>query len=132
MKSIRAQFISYLFAGLFAYSVDVGSFGILRYFLPLTIESANLLARIVGALTAYLLNYYWTFSAHTYATKASFLKYMLLWLVSTAISTSVLVIFAGAMELKGEIAVKGVVEVVLAMSNFLVCKYWIYKRVIAA
>lgn len=131
MKKILSQFMRYLSAGFIAYAVDIGCFSALRYFLDFGIGGANSAARFAGALAAYGLNYYWTFSAHVYTTQSSLLKYASLWVLTTGISTSVmLAIASGVTHFAAEIVAKCVVEVFITVGNFLICKYWIYKRVV--
>jgi putative flippase GtrA len=129
MKITGGQLIGYLIAGAIAYGVDVGCFSALRYFFRLSVANANVSARLAGAIAAYLLNYYWTFSAHTYSTHAAVVKYALLWLVSTSVSTGAMLVFIStASRLTDEIALKCAVEIVVIFCNFLVCKYWVYKK----
>lgn len=129
MKTIASQFIYYLIAGAIAFSIDLSCFSILRYYLQLNISGANISARFLGALSAYLMNHFWTFKANN-SISLSFLKYAALWVCSTFISTQAILLASHyRYGLNAEVASKFCIEILIVLFNFILCKYWVFKKI---
>lgn len=121
--------LRYLLAGGIAYFVDVSVFGGLRFIPEIPIAYANVLARSIGAITAYGLNHLWTFRQSLTRVNYSALRYLGLWLINTLLSTTLLQGLSGlALTLYHSIALKAMIEGVLVLSNFIVCKFWVFKN----
>ncbi|MCX2524834.1 GtrA family protein [Larsenimonas rhizosphaerae] len=89
----------------------------------------NILGRIAGAFTGFILNKIFTFSKNKNGGKILIqsLRYIFFWMVVTSISTLSLYIITNALELKAAWIAKPIIEAVLAFLSFFASKYWIYK-----
>lgn len=129
MKTIARSFLRYLFSGGVAYLADVLLFTFLRLSLQLPLAYANVPARAVGAITAYGLNHIWTFNRPLTHIKHSALRYFGLWLINTGLSTTLLQILSEYSTASFyTIYLKALIEFVLVLSNFFVCKFWVFKK----
>lgn len=120
------QLLQYGALGLFALGVDVAVFMLLRG-LGTELVTANVLARLMGAVTAYLGNHLWTFAQARAAAdwQRSGWRYAVLWAGMTGLSTlllSALVQF-GAPETLSKLGV----EMLMPLLNFLISRYWVFR-----
>jgi len=120
------QFMQYVTVGVVAIGVDVGTFMLSRS-LGLELVAANILARFVGAVTAYIGNFLWTF-AHPQSV-AEWLRtgwrYAGLWAGATTLSTLLL---STLISLEcNETASKLGVEMAMPFINFAIAKAWVFK-----
>ena len=127
MKVLIFQLSRYIIVGAAAYFIDLILFVAARSILETSIAHANILARFSGAFTAFLLNYRYTFKAATNNLSLSLFRYLVLWLLNTLISTVFIQEFSSPVFVYTEIYFKVAIEIILVLTNFLVCKFWIYK-----
>lgn len=129
MKTIVRSFLRYLFSGVIAYLVDVLLFIALHLWLQLPIIYANVPARAVGAISAYGLNHIWTFSHPLTHIRYSALRYFGLWLINTGLSTTLLqTLSEHTASSFYNIYLKAAVEFLLILSNFIICKFWVFQK----
>ena len=117
----------YVVVGLMALAVDVSVFSMSRWG-GLELWMANPLARLMGSVTAYTLNHFWTFRQRTDGRSwmASGWRYALVWLGATGLATVAVVVLAD-MGLK-EIYAKILVEGSMPLLNFLIARYWVFSK----
>jgi putative flippase GtrA len=120
------QFLQYGTVGVCALGVDVGTFTLARS-MGLDLVSANVLARFIGAVTAYAGNFLWTFEQASNMSdwlRTSW-RYAAVWVGATAISTALLSILTqiGFNETGSKLAV----ELTMPFLNFIVAKLWVFK-----
>jgi putative flippase GtrA len=129
MTTIARSFLRYLFSGGAAYLVDVLLFTALHLWLQLPVAYANIPAREVGAINAYGLNHLWTFNRPLAHIKHSALRYFVLLLINTGLSTTLLQILSEYSTASFyTIYLKALIELLLVLSNFIVCKFWVFKK----
>ena len=125
MPLIR-QLVRYAVVGGVSLGVDVGLF-LLSRSVGLDLVSCNVLARLAGAVTAYTGNFLWTFSAQSHARflGATSVRYAVLWVVSTALSTLALggLIHLGLPEAVGKLCV----ELSMPLLNFAISRLWVFR-----
>ncbi|MDD5460895.1 MAG: GtrA family protein [Methylococcales bacterium] len=128
MKIVRS-FMRYLLTGGVAYGVDVLLFAALHLLLQLPVTHANVLARVAGAVTAYGINHVWTFKHPVALIKHSSIRYFSLWLINTALSTALLQTLSRQTAIPlSAINIKASIELMLVLTNFFICKYWVFKK----
>ena len=124
------QIWRYGLVGVFALGLDVGVFALLRWS-GLDLVSANVCARLAGAFAAHGGNYFWTFGGRErgVAWRGSALRYALLWLAATSLSTGVLALLDVARWGSGaiEAAVKLAVECCIVVLNFVIARLWVFR-----
>jgi putative flippase GtrA len=121
-------FVRYLLVGGFAYSVDVFMFGGLNIELAVPVVPANIAARAVGAVTAFLLNHLWTFRQPLVRARFAGVRYLGLWLINTLLSTTLLqTISEWSPDAYQTWLGKAVIEWLLVSVNFIICKFWVFK-----
>jgi putative flippase GtrA len=97
--------------------------------LGLSPAPANLGGRISGAAMGFWLNGKITFARHRQPRLgARFMRYAVLWLVMTAISTTALTVIARDAGLIHAWWSKPLVEAILGIVSFLVSRHWVYWR----
>jgi putative flippase GtrA len=120
------QFLQYGTVGLCALGVDVGTFTLTRG-MGLDLVSANVLARFVGAITAYTGNFLWTFEQAPNMSEwlRTSWRYAAVWVGATTISTGLLSMLTqfGFNETGSKLAV----ELTMPFLNFIVAKLWVFK-----
>ncbi len=119
------QLISYASIGFIAYLADIFCFYLGTELLQVAIIPANFLARSIGAAVAYTLNYAYTFQSTTTIT-LSLLKYLMLWLVNSIVS-STLIYSLYEHHFANALLLKIVVESAILVINFCICKLWVYR-----
>jgi putative flippase GtrA len=125
LKLIK-QFLQYGTVGVCALGVDVGTFTLARG-MGLDLVSANVLARFVGAITAYTGNFLWTFEQAPNMSEwlRTSWRYAAVWVGATAISTGLLSMLTqfGFNETGSKLAV----ELTMPFLNFIVAKLWVFR-----
>ena len=95
----------------------------------MSVELANIIGRICGALLGFWLNGRITFAGDdTVLGRRQLIRFGVMWLLTTTISTfslSAINQFAG---LKWTWLAKPAVEIVLGVVGFLLSRHWIYRR----
>jgi putative flippase GtrA len=110
------------------YVVDCGVMVGLSH-LGLNVELANVMGRISGAALGFWLNGRITFASEdTTVGRRQLLRFVLLWLCTTAVSTWAIGSIETAGGLQWAWAAKPAVELVLAGMSFLVSRHWVYRR----
>jgi putative flippase GtrA len=126
--SLTRQGSHYLMIGLLQYVVDWGVMVGLSH-LGLTVELANIAGRVSGAVLGFWLNGQITFAAeHTTVGRRQLLRFVLLWLFTTAVSTWAIGAIEDAAGLRWAWLAKPAVEATLAGMSFLVSRHWVYRR----
>lgn len=93
------------------------------------VEAANVAGRVCGALLGFWLNGRITFAGeHTEVGRRQFFRFLLMWLLTTAISTWSIGAIDDAVGLKWTWLAKPAVEIVLGGLGFLLSRHWVYRR----
>ena len=124
---IEKTLIKYMVAGGVAFGVDVFAFTAFRFF-ALSLAIANPMARLIGALTAFIINRQWTFKRISPRTRRrEFGRYALLWCFSTLCSTFALAVLIYAFPGVGDVYFKVLVECVIVAMNYVVSRVWVFS-----
>ena len=128
MRGLLRQGMAYGLAGGLALLLDWASFVALTW-LGMPSIPANVLARLAGALLAYLLNGVFTFrdAEGSKLGWRRFGRYVATWCVMTLASTWAIQVIEQAAGLQWAWLAKPAVEGVLAAITFVVYRAWIYK-----
>ena len=128
MRGLLRQGMAYGLAGGLALLLDWASFVALTWLLMPSIP-ANVLARLAGALLAYLLNGVFTFrdAEGSKLGWRRFGRYVATWCVMTLASTWAIQAIEQGAGLQWAWLAKPAVEGVLAAITFVVYRAWIYK-----
>ena len=95
----------------------------------LAIEPANVAGRISGAMLGFWLNGRITFSGDGHRMgRKQFMRFLLMWLCSTAISTLSIGAIDDGFGLKQAWLAKPALEIVLGAVGFLLSRHWIYRH----
>ncbi|OQK16830.1 hypothetical protein AU255_02695 [Methyloprofundus sedimenti] len=122
--------LRYILSGGIAYLVDITLFAILQLWFQLPIIHANIAARSAGAIAAFMLNKFWTFNASNTKFSSSLLRYLSLWLINTALSSALLLTLKTLSTTMFYImGLKVLIETLLILSNFIICKLWVFKKI---
>jgi putative flippase GtrA len=90
---------------------------------------ANICGRCVGALFGFWLNGRVTFARNEQPhLRLRFARYLILWIVLTAISTTALLTIAARGGLARTWWCKPLIEIALGVTSFLVSRHWVYRR----
>lgn len=126
--SLLRQGRHYLAIGLLQYLVDWGTLVALSH-AGITVEVANIAGRIAGATLGFWLNGRITFAGeHTRIGRRQLLRFVLLWLTTTALSTLAMGSIEDLASLRWAWLAKPAVEMTLAGASFLVSRHWVYRR----
>ncbi|MGY1426447.1 GtrA family protein [Lysobacter sp. A289] len=118
----------YLMIGIVQWLLDWAVMVALSHF-GMPVEPANVAGRISGALLGFWLNGRITFAGdHTTVGKRQFFRFLLMWLLTTAISTWSIGAINQLAGLKWAWLAKPGVEVVLGGVGFLLSRHWVYRR----
>jgi putative flippase GtrA len=125
---------------LFRQLLSFGAVGFLQIaidwftFVVLTLGSApaaaaNVVGRVVGAVLGYWLNGKWTFKTNGQSSlsRTALLRFIVTWLVTTAMSTLIVLIVDRAHGLHWAWLVKPVSDALLAAFGFTLSKFWVYR-----
>ena len=119
---------SYFIIGLLQLAVDWAVFVALSA-LGMAVEPANVLGRISGAVLGFWLNGRVTFAgAGTAVGRRQFLRFLLMWLATTAISTWGVAHVEASLGLKWAWLAKPAIDLTLSAAGFLLSRHWIYRR----
>ena len=95
----------------------------------LPVEPANIIGRVCGAMLGFGLNGRITFAGDdTRVGRRQFFRFVLMWLLTTAISTWSIGAIDDAVGLKWTWLAKPGVEIVLGGVGFLLSRHWVYRR----
>jgi putative flippase GtrA len=95
----------------------------------MAIEPANIAGRIAGALLGYWLNGKLTFAGdETAIGRTQLLRFVLMWLGTTTVSTWSLGAIDNLAGLKWAWLAKPGVEAVLGVVGFLLSRHWVYRK----
>lgn len=126
--SLTRQGRHYLAIGILQWLVDCGVMVALSHY-GLRVEPANIAGRVSGALLGFWLNGRITFAGDdTRIGHRQLLRFVLMWLLMTAISTWAMSMIDDAVGLQWAWLAKPGIEVVLGGLGFLLSRHWIYKR----
>lgn len=118
----------YLLIGGIQWLVDWGVLVLLTH-LGMALAPANILGRVAGALLGYWLNGKLTFAGEDTAIgRTQLLRFVAMWLCTTAISTWSLGSIDAAVGLKWAWLAKPGVEAVLGVIGFLLSRHWVYRK----
>lgn len=126
--SIGRQGRHYLAFGILQWLVDWGAMVALSH-VGVPVEPANIAGRITGAVLGFWLNGRITFADdNTTVGQRQFGRFVLLWLLTTVVSTWAVGAIEDAVGLKWTWLAKPGIEVLLGGFGFLVSRHWIYRR----
>jgi putative flippase GtrA len=126
--SLTRQGRNFLLVGALQYLVDWGVMVLLSHN-GLPVEPANVAGRVSGALLGFWLNGRFTFAGDdTTVGRRQFLRFLLLWSLTTSISTWSMGAIDDVAGLKWSWLAKPGIEVLLGGLGFLVSRHWIYRR----
>ncbi len=126
--SLTRQGRHYLAIGIVQWLLDWGVMVALSHF-GLPVRQANVAGRVSGALLGFWLNGRITFAgAETSLGRTQFLRFLMMWLVMTLLSTLAIGSIDDYLGLKWAWLAKPAVELVLGVLGFLVSRHWIYRR----
>ncbi len=118
----------YLLIGGIQWLVDWGVLVLLTH-LGMAVVPANILGRVAGALLGYWLNGKLTFAGEDTAIgRTQLLRFVAMWLCTSAISTWSLGSIDAAVGLKWAWLAKPGVEGVLGVFGFLLSRHWVYRK----
>lgn len=90
---------------------------------------ANVCGRIAGAVLGFWLNGSVTFAHHDQPRfRWRLARYVLLWIVLTIVSTAALTVIGHRAGLRNTWWAKPLIETVLGMTSFLICRHWVYRK----
>jgi putative flippase GtrA len=119
---------SYFVIGLVQLLVDWATF-VAFSALGMAVEPANILGRIGGALLGFWLNGRFTFAgADTAVGRRQLIRFFTMWIVTTIISTWGVAHVDRVVGLHWAWLAKPVIDLGLAAAQFLLSRYWVYKR----
>ena len=96
--------------------------------LGLATPPSNICGRIAGALLGFWLNGRVTFAHHAQPRlRLRLLRYLILWVTLTAISTLALTMIGAHAGLRQTWWAKPLIETALGMTSFLICRHWVYR-----
>ena len=120
--------VGFSLIGALQVALDSGIY-ILLTTLGLSTPPSNVCGRVAGALLGFWLNGRLTFAHHEQPHLPwRLLRYVVLWLVLTTLSTATLSVIAVQAGLHQTWWAKPLIELALGMTSFLVCRHWVYRR----
>lgn len=126
--SLTRQGRHYLTIGIVQWLLDWGVMVGLSH-LGLTVEIANVAGRVSGAALGFWLNGRITFAGDdTMVGRRQFMRFAMMWTLTTLISTWTIGAIDDAVGLKGTWLAKPGVELVLGALGFLLSRHWVYRR----
>ena len=123
------RFAMYLLVGVIAWLVDLAVYYAL--WPVMGIAAGQLLARIAGAVTAFLLNRWITFksSGDTAETVRQAFKYGALLALNWAVTVGFIYFLSYGLEMH-PLTAKILVDIVIVPGNYLIMKYWIFPQTV--
>lgn len=126
--SLKRQGRHYLAIGLLQWLVDWAVMVALSHN-GLPVEPANIAGRVSGALIGFWLNGRITFAGNdTNIGRRQFIRFLMMWLLTTMISTWAIGEIDDAVGLRWTWLAKPAVELVLGGVGFLLSRHWVYRR----
>lgn len=95
--------------------------------LGMPVSPANVAGRLAGAALGFWANGRVTFPASRSSSRRRMLRFALLWLLMTALSTFAIHTIAANGSLARVWLLKPLVEAVLAVLTFFACRHWVYR-----
>jgi putative flippase GtrA len=127
-STLARQGGSYFAVGLLQLLVDWAMFVGLSA-LGMTVEPANVIGRVTGAMFGFWLNGRFTFAGDDNALgRRQFARFALMWLATTAVSTWAVAHVDDTVGLQWAWLAKPAIDLALAVVGFLLSRYWIYRR----
>lgn len=123
---IVGQAMRFIVVGLVQLGIDAGAFILLTY-AGIPVVPANVVARVTGATLGFVLNRHYTFRSGDIAVGGAFVRFVVLWLATTVLSTILVSVVAEAIGLKAAWLAKPLVDAVLAGLSFIVAKWWVFR-----
>lgn len=126
-RGIAGQGASFVLVGSALVLIDWSTFVVLSA-LGIVPVVANVIGRVTGALLGFWLNGHVTFGSGDAPRlgRGRFMRYALLWIVLTLLSTLLMVLLSWHLGLYAAWLVKPIVEAVMALLSFLVSRHWVY------
>lgn len=126
--TLKRQSRHYLAIGIVQWLLDWGVMVGLSH-LGLPVEAANIAGRVSGALLGFWLNGRITFAGDdTKVGRRQFARFLMMWMLTTVISTWAIGAIDDAVGLKWTWLAKPGVELVLGGFGFLLSRHWVYRR----
>ena len=126
--SLRKQSILYVVVGVAQFLLD---WAVMVYLSThgMNVEWANIAGRVAGACLGFTLNGLWTFkSEHTKIGRKQLGKFVVMWLVCTALSTLGVYYIDHFYGLKQAQLFKPAVEGLVGIVGFLLSRHWVYHK----
>jgi len=129
MSAVASQGLRFVLVGAALLALDATVF-MLATFAGLSVALANPLSRALAAAAGYYAHRRLTFGAASGASSgaAERLRYVLVWLALTLISTQTLAAIAAHHTAAAVLVAKPLVEAVLALISFSLLKLWVYRQ----
>jgi len=132
---MRRQILLFLAVGLLQYGIDALLFALL-FFLGSPVAVSNVLARAIAAVAGFQINGTVTFRSQRGESPWGLthgLRFLLLWLGMTAISTMLMMLAEHSVTKWGlgrewVLGAKLLIEGFLALLGFALAKWWVYRR----
>jgi putative flippase GtrA len=119
---------SYVVVGLLQLLIDWALFVALTA-LGMAVAPANVCGRVSGAVLGFWLNGRFTFAAeHTAVGRRQFMRFVLMWVATTAVSTFAVAHVEQAVGLRWAWLAKPAIDAALAAVGFVLSRHWIYRR----
>lgn len=123
---IVGQAMRFIIVGLVQLGVDAGTFILLTY-AGIPVVPANVASRVTGATLGFLLNRRYTFCGGDSAVGGTLVRFVVLWLATTVLSTILVSVIAELLGLKWAWLAKPLVDAVLAGLSFMAAKWWVFR-----
>lgn len=128
MSAVLAQGGRFVMVGVALLIIDAGIYAVA---IAAGIDNAvaNPLSRALAAALGYAAHRRYTFGADGVAAESpSLLRYALVWIALTALSTLALGTISAALSPAAAVLAKPLLEAALALISFLLLKAWVYQR----
>jgi putative flippase GtrA len=127
MKILRDG-VRFSVVGIIQVVVDSATYIALTKF-GLATAPSNICGRVAGAVLGFWLNGRITFARNEQPRlRARLVRYLVLWITLTAISTGALLWIADHAGLARTWWCKPLIEIVLGLTSFLLSRHWVYRR----
>lgn len=129
MTATTSQALRFLCVGVSLLALDTGLYAAATL-AGLPIALANPLSRAIAAIAGYFAHRHLTFAARSRdaVEPAERLRYVLVWVALTLISTQTLAAIASHADSVTTMVAKPFVEAVLALISFSLLKLWVYRQ----
>lgn len=121
-------YVRYIVVAIASFGLDIMLFSVFDLVIDekfkYSIIISSFLARLISALFNYLLNKYFVFR---YNAKQTFLKYWGLVILNVSLSAISVELIYSVFPIWSTI-IKSVIDLLIFIMNFLIQKYWIFKR----